>query len=81
MRNEDQEGRMYNEIVRVRENESRRNQVIYRVHIYCTKSNFLINGPQMQNFILEVIQIIQQWSLENKTAIDISDQKTKESIG
>ena len=77
IRNEDQEGRIYSESIRVREKESRRNQVIYTVNIYQTKSSLLINGPQMQKFILEVIPIVQLWALENKSAIDISDQKQK----
>ena len=77
IRNEDQEGRIYSESIRVREKESRRNQVIYTVNIYRTKSSLLINGPQMQKFILEVIPIVQLWVLENKFAIDLSDQKLK----
>ena len=80
IRNEDQEGRIYSESIRVREKESRRNQVIYTVNIYRTKSSLLINGPQMQKFILEVIPIVQLWALENKSAIDISDQKLKKVL-
>ena len=34
----------------------------------------------MQKFIVEVIPIIQLWALENKTAIDISDQKLKKVL-
>ena len=74
IRNEDQLGKIYSESIRVREKESRRNQVIYTVSIYQTKTSFLINGPQIKKFILEVIPIIQLWALENETAIDISDQ-------
>ena len=78
--NEDHEGRIYSECIRVREKESRRNQVIYTVNIYRTKSSLLINGPQMQKFILEVIPIVQLWALENKSAIDISDQKLRKVL-
>ena len=80
IRDEDQEGKIYSESIRVREKESRRNQVIYTVNIYRTKSSLLINGPQMQKFILEVIPIVQLWALENKSAIDISDQKLKKVL-
>ena len=80
IRNRDQERRIYSESIRVREKESRRNQVIYTVNIYRTKSSLLINGPQMQKFILEVIPIVQLWALENKSAIDISDQKLKKIL-
>ena len=34
----------------------------------------------MQKFILEVIPIVQLWTLENKSAIDISDQKLKKVL-
>ena len=80
MRNEDQEGRIYSESIRVREKESRRNQVIYTVNIYQTKRSLLINGPQMQKFVLEAIPIVQLWALKNKSAIDISDQKLKKLL-
>ena len=80
IRNEDQEGRIYSESISVREKESRRNQVIYTVNLYITKSSLPINGPQVQKFILEVIPIIQLWALANKTAIDISDQKLKKVL-
>ena len=45
LRNEDQGGGIYSESIRVKEKESRRNQVIYTVNIYRTKSSLLINGP------------------------------------
>ena len=35
----------------------------------------------MQKFILEVVPIIQLSSIENKTVIDISNQKLKKVIG
>ena len=34
----------------------------------------------MQKLISEVISIIQLWTLENKTVIDISDQKLKKVL-
>ena len=34
----------------------------------------------MQKFIKEIIAIIQLWTLEKKTAIDISDQKLKKLL-
>ena len=35
----------------------------------------------MQKFILEVIPIIHLWALENKFAIDVSDQQLKKVLG
>ena len=81
LRNEDQEWRAYSESIRVKEKESRRNQVIYTVNIDRTKSRLLINDPQTQKFILEVIPIIQLGAIENKTAINISDQKLQKVFG
>ena len=43
--NEDQERRICSESIRVREKELRKNQVIYEVNLYRTKSSLLINGP------------------------------------
>ena len=71
---------IYSESNRVREKESKRNQVMYTVIIYRAKSNLLMNGSQMQKFILQVMPIIQLWTLQNKTAIDISDQKLKKVL-
>ena len=78
LRNEDQEERICSESVRVKEKESRRNQVINTVNIYRTKSSLLINGPHTQKFMLEVIPLIELWAIENETAVNISDQKLKE---
>ena len=80
IRNEDQERRIYSESIRVRKKESSRNQVIYTVNIYRTKSSLLINGPQMQKFISEVMPIVQLWALEDRPAIDVSDQKLKKVL-
>ena len=33
-----------------------------------------------QKFILEVIPVVQLWALENKSAIDISDQKLRKVL-
>ena len=75
--NEDQEGRIYSGTIRVREKESRKNQVIYTFNIYRTKSSLLINGPQMQKFILEVIPIIQLWALKSIKQIKNRTKATK----
>ena len=81
LRNGAQEARVHTESIRVREKKSKRNQVIHTVNIYRTKSSLLINGPQTQRFILELIPIIQLWTLVNKTVIYISDQKLKKVLG
>ena len=48
--NEDQDGRIYSENIRVREKESKRNQVIYTVNIYRTKSSLLMKVLRCKSF-------------------------------
>ena len=63
---------MYSEILRVKDKSSREQQAIFTINIYRTKSSFLMNEPQLQKFILEILPgILQSWVQENKTAIDM----------
>ena len=50
-------------------------RVIFTIYIYRTKSSFLINKPQTQNFIQEILPGIQPWAQVNKTAIDMCNQQ------
>ena len=73
LRNEVQERRIHSESIRVKVKDSRKNEVIYAFNISRTESSSLINRPQTQKFILEVVPIIQLWGLESKTAKNISE--------
>ena len=73
LRNEVQERRIHSESIRVKVKDSRKNEVIYTFNISRTGSSSLINRPQTQKFILEVVPIIQLWGLESKTAKNISE--------
>ena len=73
LRNEVQERRIHSESIRVKVKDSRKNEVIYTLNISRTESSSLINRPQTQKFILEVVPIIQLWGLESKTAKNISE--------
>ena len=73
LRNEVQERRIHSESTRVKVKDSRKNEVIYTFNISRTESSSLINRPQTQKFILEVVPIIQLWGLESKTAKNISE--------
>ena len=74
LRNESQERRIHSESIRVKVEDSRKNEVIYTVNnISRTESSSLMNRPQTQKFILEVVPIIQLWGLESKTAKNISE--------
>ena len=73
LRNEVQERRIHSESIRVKVKDSRKNEAIYTFNISRTESSSLINRPQTQKFILEVVPIIQLWGLESKTAKNISE--------
>ena len=73
LRNEVQERRIHSESIRVKVKDSRKNEVIYTFNISRAESSSLINRPQTQKFILEVVPIIQLWGLESKTAKNISE--------
>ena len=59
MENEDQKGQVYCEILRGKDKNSRRQQVMFTINIYRTKNSFLINGSQVQKFIQEILPLIQ----------------------
>ena len=73
--NEDQKGQVYSEILWVKDINSPWQRVIFTIYIYRTKSSFLINEPQTQNFIQEILPGIQPWARVNKTAIDMCNQQ------
>ena len=73
-----EKGKYIVKVLESEKKESRRNQVIYTVNIYLNNSSLL--GSQMQKFKLEVISIVQLWALENKSAIDISNQKLRKVL-
>lgn len=81
IRKEDHEGWIGSKSFRVKEKDSKRNQVVYTANIYRSKSSFFINRPLKQKFILEVTLTIQLWALENKTPIKVSDQKLNKYLG
>ena len=78
--NEDQKGQVYGEILRVKDKNSRGQRLIFTINIYRTKNSFLINGPQLQKFIQEILPWIQSWAQVNKTAIDMCDQQLEKML-
>ena len=75
LENEDLKRQVYSEIIRVKDKNSRGQRVIFTINIYRTKSSFLINGPQVQKFIQEILPGTQSWAQVNKTTIDMCDQQ------
>ena len=52
----------------------------FTVNIYRTKSSFLINGPQVQKFIQEILPWIQSWAEVNKTVIHMCNQQLENML-
>ena len=81
--NEDLKGNMYSEVVKVKEksNTTRRNKrALFTVNIYRTTSSLLINGPQVQRFIQEILPAIQTWAQHIRTVIDMCDQELERML-
>ena len=73
-------GQVYSKILSVKDKNSRGQRVIFTINIYRTKSSFLINGPQVQKFIQEILPWIQSWVQVNKTTIDMCDQQLEKML-
>ena len=57
--------------------ESSRNEAIFTINVFRTKSSFLINGTQVQRFLLELLTVVHSWVTENTVDINIKDKKLK----
>ena len=73
----DKTGKIVSAVMRVAQKESRRNEAIFTINVFRTKSSFLINGPQVQKFLLELLPVVQSWATENTVDINIKDEKLK----
>ena len=73
----DKTGKIVIEVIRVAQKESRRNEAIFIINIFRTKSSFLIYGSQVQKFLLELLPVAQSWATENTVDININDDKLK----
>ena len=71
----DKTDKIVSEVLRVAQKESRRNEAIFTINIFRTKSSFLINGPHVQQFLPELFPVLQSWATEN--TVDIKDEKLK----
>ena len=70
----DKTSKIVSEVIRVVQKESRRNEAIFTINVFRTKSSFLINGPQVQKFLLELLPVVQSWAAENTVDINIKDE-------
>ena len=71
---EDQDGQIFRDTIKVKEKESRRNRAIYTINMYRTTSSMVVNGPQVQKFVQETIPVIQSWAQENEEVINMGDK-------
>ena len=55
----DKTDKIVSEVLRVAQKESRRNEAIFTINIFRTKSSFLINGPHFQQFLPELFPVLQ----------------------
>ena len=62
------------EIINSKERNTRRALPIFVTKIYRTTSMSLINGPQVQRFVQEILSVFKSWVDQNKKQIDICDQ-------
>ena len=76
----DKTGKIVSAVMRVAQKESRRNEAIFTINVFRTKSSFLINGPQVEKFLLELLPVVQSGVTQNKVDINIKDEKLKNAI-
>ena len=62
------------ETTKTKERNARRARPIFVINIYRTTSNLLINGPQVQRFVREILPVLQSWADQNEKGIDICYQ-------
>ena len=47
---------------------------------YHVTKQFLINGPQVQRFVQEILPVLQSWADQNEKEIDIFDQHLEKTL-
>ena len=58
--------------IKTKERNTRRALPIFVIKIYrTTTSTLLINGPQVQRFVQEILPVLQSWADQNEKEIDI----------
>ena len=67
-------GKVVIETIKTKEKNARRALPICVTNIYRTTSTLLMNGPQVQRFVQEILPVPQSWGDQNKKKIDILDQ-------
>ena len=61
------------ETIKTKDKNVRKALPIFVTNIYRTTSTLLINGPQIQRFVREILPLLQSWADQNEKEIDICD--------
>ena len=78
--NKDISERVIIETIKTKERNARRALPIFVINIYRTTSTLLINGPQVQRFVPEILPVLQSWAGQNEKEIDICDQHLEKML-
>ena len=78
--NKDISERVIIETIKTKERNARRALPIFVINIYRTTSTLLINGPQLQKFVQEILPVLQSWADQNEKEIDLCDQHLEKML-
>ena len=78
--NKDISGKVVIETIKTKERNARRALQIFVINICRTTSTLLINGPQVQRFVREILPVLQSWADQNKKEIDMRDQHLEKML-
>ena len=78
--NKDISERVIIETIKTKERNARRALPIFVINIYRTTSTLLINGPEVQRFVREILPVLQSWADQNEKEIDICDQHLEKML-
>ena len=79
-KNRDIPGKGVIETIKTKESNARRTLPIFVINICGTTSTLLINGPQIQRFVWEILPVLQSWVDQNEKEIDICDQHLEKML-
>ena len=78
--NKDISERVIIETIKTKGKNARRALPIFVINIYRITSILLINGPQVQRFVQEILPVLQSWADQNEKEIDICDQHLEKML-
>ena len=59
------------ETIKTKESNARKALPIFFINIYTTTSTLLINGPQVQRFVRDILRVLQSWADQNEHVTNI----------